>query len=484
MSVQLADKPDSARLGHQAETNGSEDPPVATSSTNGFHEISAAPNSDPIQLRQNHNGNGSAPDPHFLNPGPSCRANKGSSSSIPYIDCSDIDSECDVTKSNRATRGHSNANNSNADEPECNRMHEGSNSNGGQAGKLFGVVNGFYHTNHQGLMQGHQQAGMLGNRNTDQPSNQFNTSHELTDCEVLPNGGSFHGWLPLHSTLLDEIFQGRDKRPLGPGTRSQCSSPVISSFHHRTSSLSHAEMTNGQPRTRWNDGGHYFYKRPGVVPMETPAVPISPNHYGSYSPITSNRASPHFAKPYNNNNVRNRSDTDPFILSQLTSTPVQTHRSGLHGQAPCSAPMERRMIITNGNHAGNLAIPGQARSNTVQRLYGRQGKPGSNSTRNKHNLNQPVQMIDGSTSSGTDTSDTESDTGSSAYSQPLMYGNPVAVSSMNSINSNGANASPLQCNKFSFGSLQLEEGEDGVGGEGDGRYRFNEEDIGGQVFSC
>ncbi len=513
MSVQLADQPDSARLGHQA--NGSEEPPAAASSTNGFHEILAAPGSDPIQSRQNHHGTGSAPDPQFLNPGPSCRANKGSSSSIPYIDCSDIDSECDVTKNNRATRGHSNAKDRNADEP-CvyNNKHGGSSRNGGQAGSLFGVVNGFYHTNHQGLMQQHQQQGiiglhqqqqgMLGNRSpVDQSpvSNKFHASHELTDEEILPNGGSFHGRLPLHSTLLDEIFQGRDKRgaatgrPLGTGTRSQCSSPVISSFHHRTNSFSHTEMTNGhgQPRSapRWDDGGHYFSKRPGVVPVETPVVPPSPqpaNPYGSYSPITSNRTPPHFAKPYNNNNMRNRSDTDPFILSQLTSTPIHhhdPHRSGLHAQAPCSAPMERRMIITNGNHAGNLVVPGQARSNTVQRLFGRQGKPSNNPTRNNHNnLNQPVQMIDGSTSSGTDTSDTESDTGSSAYSQPLMYGNPVAVSSMNSVNSNGVNSSPLPRSKFSFGSLQLGEGDDGEGEEEEGCYRFNEEDIGERVFSC
>lgn len=486
MSVQLADQPDSARLGHQAESNGSEEQPAAASSTNGFHD---PPTADPT--RQNHNGTGSALDPNFLNPGPSCRANKGSSSSIPYIDCSDIDSECDVTKNNR---GHSKANGSNADDV-YNKRNGDMGRNGGQPGNLFGVVNGFYHTNHQGLMQQHQQQGMMGNRGPLDQSPKTNGGHELTDDEILPNGGSYHGRLPLHSTLLDEIFQGRDKRvasigrPLGTGTRSQCSSPVISSFHHRTNSLSHAEMTNGHgtPRTRWDDGGHYFNKRPGVIPVETPTIQQSPlpNQYGSYSPITSNRTPPHFAKLYNNNNMRNRSDTDPFILSQLTSTPVHRHdphRSVLHSQAPLSAPMERRMIITNGNHTGNLIVPGQPCSNTVQRLFGRQGKHGSNPNRN--NLNQPVQMIDGSTSSGTDTSDTESDTGSSAYSQPLMYGNPAAVSSMNSVNSNGVSSSPLPRNKYSFGSLQLEEGEDGEAEEEEGCYRFNEEDIGGRVFSC
>lgn len=499
MSVLLADQPDSARLVHQAESNGSDEPLAAASATNGFHDAPAAPGTDPTQPRQNHNGSRSAQDQQFLNPGPSCRANKGSSSSIPYIDCSDIDSECDVTKNSRVSRGHGNANDSNADEA-CvfDNKHGGGSRNGGQAGGLFDGANGVYHTNHHGVMQ---QQGMMGSRGTVDQSNKFNVSHEMTDDEVLPNGGSFHGRLPLHSTLLDEIFQGRDRRvaavgrPLGTGTRSQCSSPVISSFHHRTSSLSHAEMTNGHgqpPRGRWDDGGHYFSKRPGIVPVETPTVPPPPsqppNHYGSYSPITSNRTPSHFAKPYSNNNMRNRSDTDPFILSQLTSTPIHhhdPHHSGLHGQAPCSAPMERRMIIMNGNHAGNPLVPGQARSNAVQQLFGRQGKPGNNAAHSNHNnLNQPVQMVDGSTSSGTDTSDTESDTGSSSYSQPLMYGNPVAVSSMNSVNSNGVNSSPLPHSKFSFGSLQLEEGEDGEGEEEEGCYRFNEEDIGGRVFSC
>ncbi|XP_031147578.1 FERM, ARHGEF and pleckstrin domain-containing protein 1-like isoform X2 [Sander lucioperca] len=68
MSVQVADEPDSTRLGRRAECNGSEEPPAATSTTNGFHDIPAAPGSDPTQSRQNHHGTGSAPDPQFLNP--------------------------------------------------------------------------------------------------------------------------------------------------------------------------------------------------------------------------------------------------------------------------------------------------------------------------------------------------------------------------------------------------------------------------------
>lgn len=331
------------------------------------------------------------------------------------------------------------------------------------------MVNGFYHTNQQGVMQ----QGVIGNRNAaDQTREMLNSSHEQTNDGVLSNGGSFQSRLPLHSTLLDEIFQGRDKRgmgivrPLGTGTRSQCSSPVISSFHPRTNSLSHAEMTNGQsqPRStsRWDDGGHYFTKRPGVIPVEAPAVPPSP-HYGSYSPILSNRTPPHLAKPYNlNNNMRDRSDTDPFILSHVTSTPIHRdpYRSGI--QTPCSAPTERKAAMMNGNHA----VQGRARSNAPQRLFGRQGKPNDNN----NTLNQPVQMIDGSTSSGSDTSDTESDAGSGAYSQPLLYGNPAAVGSNNG--------------KLMFGSLRLQDGGSAVSAEHERQFEFSGEDVGGQVFSC
>lgn len=478
MCIPLADQPDSIRRGNTSEMNGSGDQQTAAATNNNrFHDALAAPES-----KQNHHRNGLATDQH-LNPGPSCRANKGSSSSIPYIDCSDIDSECDVKKSNRPSRGH--CNDSNEDEPSVSNVQEKT----GQVGGLFGAVNGFYHTNHQGLMLQH---GVAGNRSNGQSPSKFN--QELTDEEVLQNGGSFHSRVPLHSTLLDEIFQARDTRgvalgrPLGTGTRSQCSSPVISGFHHRTGSLSQAEMTNGHNQQhaapRWDDAGHYFSRRPGGVPVETPSIPQStppmlPNHYGSYSPIISNRIPPHLAKPVNNNNMRNRSDTDPFILSQLTSTPMQHHNPqhiGILTRTPNSAPVERRTVITNGNHRGNLIVPGQVRSNTVQRLFGRQGKSPNN------NQNQPVQMIDGSTSSGTDTSDGESDTGSSVYSQPLMYGNPAAVSSINSVNSNGRNSSPVVNSKFTIGSLQLEGGEDGE--EEEGCYRFNEEDIGGQLFSC
>ncbi|KAK2856998.1 hypothetical protein Q5P01_005733 [Channa striata] len=69
MSVPLADQPDSATLGHRAESNGSDKPAAVSSSTNGLHDAPKAPSSDPLQHRQNHHGTASAPDQQLLNPG-------------------------------------------------------------------------------------------------------------------------------------------------------------------------------------------------------------------------------------------------------------------------------------------------------------------------------------------------------------------------------------------------------------------------------
>lgn len=343
---------------------------------------------------------GTAPGQQFFNPGPSCRANGGgSSSSIPYIDCSDV--ECDATRTGAA--GGQSA----ADEP---REYDGE-----RVGKLFGVVNGFYHTNRQGR-------GTPGNAST------ASAVRKQTDGDVSLGGGSFRGRLPLHSTPLDEI-----KRPPGAGTLGG------GGFHHRTNSFG----GRAQSGSRRDDGRYYFSR---VVPAEGPIVPLSSfakKHYGSYSPIVSNRVLPRFADLYDDN-ASDRSDTDPFILSRLTSTPVHPRR------APCSTPLERR---------------------TGPRLY---GKP-------SYNLNRPAQPIDGSTSSGTDSSDAESDDdaggGGGGGSQPLVYGNPVAVGSMSSLGSGGG--------RLSFGALRLEEGHDGRGrvAEEDARNHFREGDIGGQIFS-
>uniref|UniRef100_A0A3Q3DAZ0 FERM, RhoGEF and pleckstrin domain-containing protein 1-like n=1 Tax=Hippocampus comes TaxID=109280 RepID=A0A3Q3DAZ0_HIPCM len=440
-SVPMEGRPDPAG---QAGTNGAREPSGATSAANGFRDHSAAPGSDG---RQEHKGTG-----------PSCRANKGSSSSIPYIDCSDVDSECDGAKSGA---GRSRANG--GDDAETDKR-AGCYQQDGKA---------------------QPRATPLANRNGGDPSRSNrvgNGSREIDDDDSLSNNnsGCYGGRPPpLHSTLLDEIFQGRETRPFGAGTQShQCSSPLMSSFHQRTNSLGHGEVANGHPR--WDDAGHDFSKRPGG----TPAVP-PPRRYGSCSPVSVvSNGTPARSAKHCNDNLRNRSDTDPFVLSRLTSTPVYPsgahHHAGLRAPTPCSAPLERRMIITNGNHRGPLLIPAQPRSNTLQRSFGQRGAPAAQNNRN--NLNRTVQMIDGSTSSGSDTSDTESDAGSGAYGPPLVFGNPAAVGSANSVHSNGVSSPPLAHCKFSFGSLKLVDANDGEAEQG--CYACTGEDAGGRVFSC
>lgn len=77
-----------------------------------------------------------------------------------------------------------------------------------------------------------------------------------------------------------------------------------------------------------------------------------------------------------------------------------------------------------------------------------------------------VQMMEGSTSSGTESSDSDSEI-ISPFTHPLVFGNPIVLSS-----------SPMPRNKYSFGSLQLEEKV-----EEDVSVRLSDED-GVQVFSC
>ncbi|XP_061620532.1 FERM, ARHGEF and pleckstrin domain-containing protein 1-like isoform X6 [Phyllopteryx taeniolatus] len=62
-SIPLEDLPDSAG---QMDSNSAQEPPGATSATNGFRDNPVAPGSD---LRQNHKGVGSPPDQRLLNPG-------------------------------------------------------------------------------------------------------------------------------------------------------------------------------------------------------------------------------------------------------------------------------------------------------------------------------------------------------------------------------------------------------------------------------
>ncbi|RXN00055.1 FERM, RhoGEF and pleckstrin domain-containing protein 1 [Acipenser ruthenus] len=350
--------------------------------------------------------------------GPASRAARGSSSSIPYIDCSDVDSEYDVLKG-RVTRSQSQTNDNSEDKP---------------------VIGGAYtHERDENLSK---------LRFSDSPpiSNPpLNITEEFIDDD--PANVSFYAGgtlqMPRHSTLVDEIFRGSENRspfatPLTPGSKR--SSPHANSFS-RTGFLSFVEQNGHSSRSSCREESQGY--RPRSSPKEERQQSYGCSSYGNCSPMVSRAHLPKLQ------NARNRSDTDPFILSHVTSTPANNHRSGSFSKAERMAVLERRMM------ANGLSSPGQSKASpATKRLYasGAMDHIGA------------VQMIDCSTSSGSESSDSESEP---HFSHPLMFGNPNAVSS-----------SPMPRNKYSFGSLQLDEEV-----EEDGSINLSDED-GGRVFSC
>lgn len=357
-----------------------------------------------------------------LSTGPASRAAKGSSSSIPYIDCSDVDSEYDVVKG-RVTRSHSNANSGYGDESLSGFLRGGG-------------LNGPRHTEREREYERERSSGQTKGRQTPPfPPCPVSPGQDVSDFEL--SDVSYYARGPFHSTVIDEVLRaGIDLRSSPSrhvaGTRSLTSSPALSSFN-RTGSLSYADH-NG-----YGGGG------PGI--NTRPSHPASQaQRYGNYSPMISR--APQLQKLQN---ARNRSDTDPFVLSPATSTPAREPRPVL-SRAERMAALERRML------ANGLTPPGMPRTGPSLKPHGRPGLEHINA----------VQMVDGSTSSGTESSDSEAESSGGSCGQPLAYDNPMAM-----------NTSPrLPRSKFSFGSLQLDEET-----EEDGCLTFSDED-GAQVFSC
>ncbi|MBN3286223.1 FARP1 protein, partial [Polyodon spathula] len=155
--------------------------------------------------------------------GPASRAARGSSSSIPYIDCSDIDSEYDVIKG-RVTRSQSQANDNSEDEPEIDS-------------------DGAY------TYERNEHLSKLRFRDSPPISNTpLNITQEFIDDDpanvFFYSGGTPR--MPRHSTLVDEIFRGSENRstfatPLTPGSKR----PGSLSKAERMAALQRRRMANG-----------------------------------------------------------------------------------------------------------------------------------------------------------------------------------------------------------------------------------------------
>lgn len=337
--------------------------------------------------------------PEHLSTGPASLAAKASGSSIPYIDCSDLDSEYNMGGDQARRLNHSHR--------EQVFLHRGSGS---------GSINGALQAQQEHFL------GRMRCRDSPSPSKQLgNMSHELDESpkQSYPKVDQ----CPVQSAMVDLSSHTRERHSSSPlivphvVSRSVVPSPAMDTFH-QPPSLSYAEQ-NGYSST--------------------------PPHFdeGRHSPIPSR--SLRLQKPLK---VHHCSDPDP---NQGTATPGQESRPVL-SRAERMAALERRML------ANGLSAPGRSRASLGQKRLGQAGVTHVGA----------VQMNECSTTSGSESSESEVETNRGTCGSPLVFGNPVEASS----------TPTLPRNKFSFGSLQLDEEADE-----DGCHAYSDED-GGQIFSC
>ncbi|KAH0624507.1 hypothetical protein JD844_032056, partial [Phrynosoma platyrhinos] len=339
---------------------------------------------DAIKDRSQHNRSQTQPP----STGPASQAACGSSTSIPFIDCSDVDSEYDLLRW-QITRSNS----------QTNDNYEGDSTSGAYIDYRGGNRN--------------------RNRHGDSSVSSIKASYHVTeDCnEDSPASMSFYVGesprIPLHSTLVDEMFRG-------PDTRSPLASPL--SCSNRGSSP-HKMIGRAGSQTYITENGHECRVRS----EEDYSHSFSCHGYSKCSPVSQRAHLQHMLQ-----NACNRSETDPFILSQVSSTPNQEHRSDR-----CYKGGMAKMVTSEGKSMAN-GVPATSQSKqspVIQSLYAR-GMMDHMST---------IQMMEGSTSSGTESSDSESEI-VNPFNHPLVFGNPVVL-----------NTSPVSRNKSSFGSAQLDE---------------------------
>uniref|UniRef100_A0A8C9F3E1 FERM domain-containing protein n=1 Tax=Pavo cristatus TaxID=9049 RepID=A0A8C9F3E1_PAVCR len=340
--------------------------------------------------------------------GPASRAAHGSSSSIPFIDCSDVDSEYDLLRG-QITRSYS----------QTNDNYEGDLTSGA-----------YIHYRDENLNRSRYRDSSASIK-----SSQYLSEEYLDDNPAnlsFYTGGSPR--MPRHSSLVDEMFRG-------PGSRSPLATPLPPSSKGSSPNMS-LSRTGSQGYI--SENGHDSRTRTG----EEDSYTSSCHGYGRYSPGSQR---PHAQKILN---LCNKSATDPFILSQISSTPGQEYRSERHckggGVVKMSSPEGKMMA--NGMPAGGQSKQGPV----IQSLH----------ASGVMDHMAAIQVMEGSTSSGTESSDSDSEI-INPFTHPLVFGNPVVLSS-----------SPMPRNKYSFGSLQLDEEV-----EEDVSVGISDED-GVQVFSC
>ena len=297
--------------------------------------------------------------------GPASRAARGSSSSIPFIDCSDVDSESDLLREQ-------------ASQSQTNDNYEGD------------LTSGVYLlSGDERRTEARRRASPPSVKSSRPPSREFvdDDSADLTfDMSGSPR-------LPRHSSLIDELFRSSGGRsppatPLSPSSRR--SSPSRS--WDRTGSQGYVSENGHDPRE----------ESTGEGPLPSQGPP-----YENSSPV--------LQRPYLGNlpSRYNKSETDPLILSQVASTPEAM--GGLDGREKGGlaslAASEGRMLANGAPQVGPTSKIPVVRSVCARGMADQRA---------------PLQVTEGSTSSGTESSDSDSEM-VAHLSQPLTFGNPAAV---------------------------------------------------------
>lgn len=311
----------------------------------------------------------SKPQPPQPSTGPASRAARGSSTSIPFIDCSDVDSEYDLLRE-QTSQSRS----------QTNDNYEGD------------LTSGVYLlSGDERRVEARGRASPHSVKSSRPPSREFldDDSADITfDVSGSPR-------LPRHSSLIDEMFRGSSSRsplatPLSPSSRS--SSPNLS--WDRTGSQGYV-----------SENGH----DPGEGRLGADALASRGPRYENCSPVSQ--------RPYLRNlpSRYNKSETDPLILSQVASVPeaLDSLDGPGKGEPASLAGSEGRMLAN-----GTPLLGPASKVPMVQ--------PGCASGMADHLA--PLQMTEGSTSSGTESSDSDSEMVSS-WSQPLVFGNAAVLSS-------------------------------------------------------
>nr|KAF6460304.1 FERM, ARH/RhoGEF and pleckstrin domain protein 1 [Molossus molossus] len=311
----------------------------------------------------------SKPQPLQPSTGPASRAARGSSTSIPFIDCSDVDSEYDLLRE-QTSQSRSQANDN----------YEGD------------LTSGVYLlSREERRIEARHRASPHSVKSSRPPSREFldDDSADITfDVSGSPR-------LPRHSSLIDEMFRGSGSHsplatPLSPSSRS--SSPNMS--WDRTGSQGYVSENGHDPRER---------------SLGEDALPSQDPHYENCSPV--------LQRPYLRNlpSRYNKSETNPLILSQVASIPEAMDRLDGHekGELANLADSEGQMLANGTPLLGPTSkvpiVQSGCASGMVDQLA-------------------PLQMTEGSTSSETESSDSDPDM-RSPLSRPLVFGNAAVLSS-------------------------------------------------------